>query len=279
MFILGTISVPPWHTFKSTSIASVCALEAKEQGANPSVEGLASLHSNHVPPYSSMTETLGQRQQQIHRQNSLALSSDNPKPSFLESMSAGDDFEDYKSGAYIGTNGCNRNNKNCEAAYGYDKKEQRQSRQKASLAFTPYPSPPSLSTPSPPSSELSPEQGDDSHIATLSEQRSAQTYYARLSAPPGTKEAKAQHAAVLNALETLPGRVVIRHEFGIDEDDVLNVISFRLEGGADKLEDVAALDGVIGIYPVRTRKRPRELPLGPLKAVRPHLQSAHILTG
>lgn len=80
------------------------------------------------------------------------------------------------------------------------------------------------------------------------------TYYARLSAVPGTEEAIAQHALVRKALLALPGKATIRHEFGMDEDDVLNVVSFKLEGNSDGLEEVAALAGVIGIYPVVSEK-------------------------
>lgn len=80
------------------------------------------------------------------------------------------------------------------------------------------------------------------------------TYYARLSAAPGTEEAKVQHALVREALLALPGKVTIRQEFGMDEDDVLNVISFKLEGDSDGLEEVAVLAGVIGIYPVVSEK-------------------------
>ncbi|KAG0216902.1 hypothetical protein B0O80DRAFT_499051 [Mortierella sp. GBAus27b] len=105
------------------------------------------------------------------------------------------------------------------------------------------------------------------------------TYYVRLSALPGTEEARIQHTVVVAALTALPGRVTIRHEFGMDEDDVLNVISFKLEGDSEGLEDVAALSGVIGIYPVRTRKRPKALPLGALKFTSPSLYSAHAMTG
>ncbi|KAG0213891.1 hypothetical protein BGX28_003315 [Mortierella sp. GBA30] len=109
--------------------------------------------------------------------------------------------------------------------------------------------------------------------------RISNTYYARLSAPPGTDEARKQHVVVRQALLSLPGLVAIRHEFGADEDDVLNVISFKLDGNSHGLEAVAALPSVIGIYPVRTRTRPKALPLGSLAITRPSLDSAHILTG
>ncbi|KAG0366756.1 hypothetical protein BGZ54_004918 [Gamsiella multidivaricata] len=138
-------------------------------------------------------------------------------------------------------------------------------------------------------SELRTENGPQESFASESPQRPnqesprrlmlAQTYYARLSAEPGTEKARAQHIAVAAALKSLPGHVLIRHEFGTDEDDVLNVISFKFEGDTDGLEQIAALEGVIGIYPVRTRKRPKTLPLGALKRTRPSLQSAHVLTG
>lgn len=86
----------------------------------------------------------------------------------------------------------------------------------------------------------------------------ARMYYVRLSAPPGTDEARTQHSTVTAALTSLPGRVTIRHEFGKDEDDVINVISFKLEGDNEGLEQVAALDGVVAIYPVvwMLRERP-----------------------
>lgn len=80
--------------------------------------------------------------------------------------------------------------------------------------------------------------------------RYSHTYYVKLSAEPGTEEARVQHANVARALMALPGTVTIRHEFGMDVDDVLNVISFKVEGSGDGLEQVAALEGVIGIYPV-----------------------------
>ncbi|KAG0086258.1 hypothetical protein BGZ92_008284 [Podila epicladia] len=124
------------------------------------------------------------------------------------------------------------------------------------------PSPPDAATPEPPRRA-----------------RYSHTYYAKLSAEPGTEEARVQHANVAEALMTLPSKVTIRHEFGMDTDDVLNVISFKIEGSGDGLEQVAALEGVIGIYPVHTRKRPKALPLGALKLTRPTLESAHLLTG
>ncbi|KAF9973794.1 hypothetical protein BGZ73_002954 [Actinomortierella ambigua] len=104
-------------------------------------------------------------------------------------------------------------------------------------------------------------------------------FYASLSAPPGTEEALLQHGAVIDALTELPGKVTIRHKFGAEPDDVLNVISFRIEGNSKGLEDVANVEGVIGIYPVRTRRRPKTVPLGSLKYAKPSLDSAHILTG
>ncbi|KAF9922857.1 hypothetical protein FBU30_007000 [Linnemannia zychae] len=139
----------------------------------------------------------------------------------------------------------------------------------------------------PPSGELAPEPTSTleypsqppTRQRTAPDRRLISAYYARLSAVPGSEEAKAQHILVRETLLTLPGKVTIRHEFGMDEDDVLNVISFKLEGHSEGLEEVAALQGVIGIYPVRTRKRPKALPLGSLQRTRPSLESAHILTG
>ncbi|KAK3818786.1 MAG: hypothetical protein J3Q66DRAFT_387644 [Benniella sp.] len=107
----------------------------------------------------------------------------------------------------------------------------------------------------------------------------ARMYYVLLSAPPRTEEARAQHTTVTAALTALPGRVILRHEFGQDEGDVINVISLKLDGGNEGLEEVAALNGVVAIYPVRTRKRTETLPLGPLKHTRPSLESAHNMTG
>ncbi|CAO3564026.1 unnamed protein product [Mortierella alpina] len=131
----------------------------------------------------------------------------------------------------------------------------------------------------PRANEIDPVPQDSSPLPSVPKRRASNTYYASLSALPGTPKAIAQHQTVTEALLALPGQVTIRQEFGADEDDVLNVISFKLEGDKDRLEAIAMLPGVIGIYPVRTRKRPKALPLGSLKLTRPSLESAHILTG
>ncbi|KAF9579654.1 hypothetical protein BGW38_004009, partial [Lunasporangiospora selenospora] len=67
--------------------------------------------------------------------------------------------------------------------------------------------------------------------AVPSQRRLVHTYYVELSAQAGTEEAKVQHQVVVQALQHLPGdgKITIRHEFGMDEDDVLNVISFKIE--------------------------------------------------
>ncbi|KAF9288891.1 hypothetical protein BGZ68_010424 [Mortierella alpina] len=127
--------------------------------------------------------------------------------------------------------------------------------------------------------EINPVPQDALQPPSVPRRRVSNTYYASLSALPSTPEAIAQHQTVREALLALSGQVTIRHEFGADDDDVLNVISFKLEGDKDQLEAIAMLPGVIGIYPVRTRKRPKALPLGSLKLTRPSLESAHILTG
>jgi hypothetical protein len=87
--------------------------------------------------------------------------------------------------------------------------------------------------------------------STTARRQRSNTYYVRLSALPGTEDAREQHLTVTEALLSLPdSKVTIRHEFGMDDDDVLNVISFKLEGSGDGLEEIAAMEGVIGIYPV-----------------------------
>lgn len=125
----------------------------------------------------------------------------------------------------------------------------------------------------------------DSPIKGPDNSSMARMYYVLLSAPPGTEEARVQRSTVTAALTSLQGRVILRHEFGQDEDDVINVISFKLDGGNEGLEEVVAIYPVVcllreTIYssyewiqvllifflsPLqRTRKRPEALPLGSL---------------
>ncbi|KAI1319598.1 hypothetical protein EDD11_003591 [Mortierella claussenii] len=82
-------------------------------------------------------------------------------------------------------------------------------------------------------------------------------------------------------MKSLPGHVTIRQEVGRDEDAVLNVISFKLQGNIDRLEEVAALEGVIGIYPVDNAdaKEAQSVANGRSDSHKAHLWFAHELTG
>ncbi|KAG0318389.1 hypothetical protein BGZ97_003889, partial [Linnemannia gamsii] len=287
--VLTTINVPPWLMFKGNTIVSVCALDVSVAGNEPNMVVLESAVQNQVGEHDDQTRQTQAYvqgfQQQQQQQKPLGFVESDPSldPTPLSGLQGrivtADPDQDLQSGGG-------------DAERGAKDAEQ---------------SP--LEAPSPPNPDiLSP---DDSSPPSVTEQtpllpppvnaspirRLANTYYARLSAIPGTEEAKSQHMMVREALLALPGKVTIRHEFGMDEDDVLNVISFKLEGNRDGLEEVAALAGVIGIYPVvsdldrlwlhsimftgllRTRKRPKALPLGSLQKTRPSLESAHILTG
>ncbi|KAG0291090.1 hypothetical protein BGZ96_005492 [Linnemannia gamsii] len=268
--VLTIINVPPWLMFKGNTIASVCALDVSVTGNDPRtvvVESDVQNQDDEHDDQARQTQTRVQGYQQQHQQRPLGFVRSDPSldPTPLsglqERIMAADSDLNLQSG-------------------GEDTERGARDAQQTPLEA---PSPPNPDTHSP----------DDSSPPSVTEQpplssppidtspirRLTNTYYARLSATPGTEEAKAQHVLVREALLSLPGKITIRHEFGIDEDDVLNVISFKLEGNRDGLEEIASLSGVIGIYPVRTRKRPKALPLGSLHRTRPSLESAHILTG
>ncbi|KAK3829969.1 MAG: hypothetical protein J3R72DRAFT_456417 [Linnemannia gamsii] len=241
--VLTIINVPPWLMFKGNTITSVCALDVPAGGGSAQVESNVVVES----PLTGLQGSIVAADPQQNTESSSAQS--------------GGDAETK------------------EAVPMQDHQQQ-----------TPLDAPPpTLSKPEAPVSDDEPPATTETpptlpplpkgNAGTPIQQRRGNTYYARLSAIPGTEAAKAQHTLVREALLALPGVVTIRHEFGMDEDDVLNVISFKLQGNGDGLEEVAALEGVIGIYPVRTRKRPKALPLGSLQKTRPSLESAHILTG
>ncbi|KAF9982049.1 hypothetical protein BGZ75_006585 [Mortierella antarctica] len=244
--VLATINVPPWLMFKGNTIVSVCAVEVQHQqwpagGANVAQAGIDATERNRE-------ERAPQQQQQQRPLHVDPIMNPVSYTSLQSSITA-------------------------------DADSKGQTDETDTAVPTADESIVSLDEGNRPGSEINPVPQDSSPSPSVPRRRVSNTYYASLSALPGTPEAVAQHQAVREALLALPGQVTIRHEFGADEDDVLNVISFKLEGVKDRLEAIAMLPGVIGIYPVRTRKRPKALPLGSLKLTRPSLESAHILTG
>ncbi|KAG9063681.1 hypothetical protein KI688_003792 [Linnemannia hyalina] len=264
--VLTIINVPPWLMFKGNTIASVCALDVSfgGEGNEPNVvvvetltQGQDGEHDERTREGQAHVQGFQQQQRPLGFVKSDPSLDSIPMSSLQGSIVVADPQLDSQS-----------------RSGGDMEKEAKDAQQ------TP------LEAPSPQNPDTS---SLDDLVAPVTEppttgsthpiRRLINTYYVRLSALPGTEEAKAQHALVRNALLALPGKVTIRQEFGRDEDDVLNVISFKLEGCSDELEEVAALPGVIGIYPVHTRKRPKALPLGSLQRTRPSLESAHILTG
>lgn len=235
ILVLTTINVPPWLMFKGNTIASVCALDVSvgSEGYEPNVvvvetqdqDGEHDERTREILAY-----VQGSQQQRQQQQRPLGcVDSD---PSLEERIVAADPHLDSQSRGEGDT-------------------------EKVAPDAPQTP----LEVPSPQNPYTS---SSDDFVAPTPEQpttgsthpirRLINTYYARLSAVPGTEEAIAQHAVVRKALLALPGKATIRHEFGMDEDDVLNVISFKLEGNSDGLEEVAALVGVIGIYPVVSEK-------------------------
>ncbi|GJJ70047.1 hypothetical protein EMPS_02396 [Entomortierella parvispora] len=294
-FVLLAINVPPWLMYKGNRIGAVCALEVTAPESPP---------SNFQPivgdsPLDDFASRSGQSAFSVEQ---LDLEAD--KEDRAQEVVAADEAVEDKGSisvkgspmdpspqARIITGDLKDNNKeNIPQDQEHEVDQQEAPSPKSTPAVEDAPLPTTEAAPSaippPPLSpkidehEKAPGDADTTKIGKPSRHVQTNTYYARLSAPPGTADAREQHRVVTQALLALPdGRVTIRHEFGMDEDDVLNVISFKLEGSGDGLEEIAAMNGVIGIYPVRTRKRPRALPLGSLQLTRPTLESAHILTG
>ncbi|KAF9405082.1 hypothetical protein BGZ94_003767, partial [Podila epigama] len=253
------ISVPPWLMFKGNTIASVCALDAPDNARASVLEENTNAHVAQESPGGAPDRTM----EHILDESTIEVKTADPGAETDEGAGEETDVAtvSHKSSSPIGE----------EPHQEIDNPD----------ATTETPAEVTPIESSPGNDE---EEEDESVIVSPPEDgprpiRTSHMYYAKLSAEPGTEEARLQHISVARALRELPGKVVIRHEFGMDADDVLNVISFRLEGSGDGLEQVAAMTGVIGIYPVRTRKRPKSIPLGSLQHIRPTLQSAHILTG
>ncbi|KAF9146907.1 hypothetical protein BG015_011473, partial [Linnemannia schmuckeri] len=268
ILVLTIINVPPWLMFKGNTIASVCALEVSVggEGYEPNVVVVESSAQDQDGEYEGR-----ERQAQAHVQGYQQQQQQRP----LEFVESGPSLNLIPlSGLQEGIVAAGPQ-LDLQGGGGGDTEREAKNAQQTPLEAPPPQNPDTHSI-----DESTPPVKEPPAIeSTPPIRRLINTYYARLSAIPGTEEAKAQHALVSEALRALPGKVMIRHEFGMDEDDVLNVISFKLEGNSDGLEEVAALAGVIGIYPVRTRKRPKALPLGSLQRTRPSLESAHILTG
>ncbi|KAF8988842.1 hypothetical protein BGZ52_010819 [Haplosporangium bisporale] len=248
---LAVVSVPPWLIYKGNTIASVCAIDvpAGSEAPPPTVAGDEPVQAANTAMEQSI---LGPSIKTVLKSSP---SSEQEATEAKESLPESDDSLDDS-----------RLTPSLQATIIANDLLMNDSAPAGEIA-PPVPdpevtSPPETDAPAPPRWA-----------------RYTRTYYVKLSAEPGTDEARVQHVNVAQALMDLPGKVTIRHEFGRDSDDVLNVISFKLEGSGDGLEQVAALDGVVGIYPVRTRKRPKALPLGSLKLTRPTLKSAHVLTG
>ncbi|KAG0332559.1 hypothetical protein BG000_009906 [Podila horticola] len=252
---LAVVNVPPWLMYKGNTIASVCAIDILAGSAKPP----AAVTGNEPVQVADAVE----------------------EHSILDPIAATAPASSSEQEATVATEATEATDALHESDYAFDG-----SRLTPSLQATIIAEDLALSdaTPEEEVASLAPEPEvtsplDEEAPAPPRRARYSHTYYAKLSAGPGTDEARVQHGDVAQALLALPGRVTIRHGFGMDADDVLNVISFKLEGSGDGLEQVAALEGVIGIYPVRTRRRPKALPLGSLKLTRPTLESAHILTG
>ncbi|KAF9143129.1 hypothetical protein BGX30_001249 [Mortierella sp. GBA39] len=264
--VLTIINVPPWLMFKGNTIASVCALDVSfgGEGNEPNIVVVETLTQGQDGEHDEQA-----REAQAHVQRSQQQQ----RPlGFVESDPS---LDSIPLSGFQGSNVVAYPQLDSQSRGGGDTERVAKDAQQTPLEA------PSLQNPdtSSPDDFAAPGTEPPTTGSTHPIRRLINTYYARLSAVPGTEEAKTQHALVRNALLALPGKVTIRQEFGMDEDDVLNVISFKLEGGSDGLEEVAALAGVIGIYPVHTRKRPKALPLGSLQRTRPSLESAHILTG
>ncbi|KAF9910104.1 hypothetical protein EC991_007236 [Linnemannia zychae] len=289
--VLTIINVPPWLMFKGNTIASVCALDVPVRGGDSVVETRVTVETSRQDPEQeqeqdqsipAQAQALGYQQQQQQRPLGFVETDPSMDPVPLsglqESIEAAGSSHDTDSSTL--QRGGDADLK--EAAPASDNHQQALLNALPSSSNPDIPEPDDTQLPiteAPPTTEVPPPTQPPTSNTGTPVRRQINTYYARLSAMPGTEEAKAQHLLVREALLALPGKVTIRHEFGMDEDDVLNVISFKLEGNSEGLEEVAALVGVVGIYPVRTRKRPKALPLGSLQKTRPSLESAHILTG
>lgn len=210
---LAVVNVPPWLMYKGNTIASVCAIDV---------------------PAGSGTTLAGDEPMQVANaavnQSKIVLQSsslsEQEATEAKESMSeSGDSLDDSRLTPSLQASIIANDSLLNDTA-----PEEEIAPPVSDLEVT---SPPETTAPAPP------RRGKYSH-----------TYYAKLSAEPGTDEARVQHLNVAQALMALPGKVMIRHKFGMDTDDVLNVISFKLEGSGDGLKQVAELNGVIGIYPV-----------------------------
>lgn len=262
-FVLLAINVPPWLVFKGNRIAAVCALEVMAPYPPPSSFPPVVRDS----PLDESERRSGQtafsveqidleaeeenKEQEVAAENrkddKSTIYEDGPplNPSLQAEITTGDLFENNPEGT--------------RREPGVDQHQTPIPKDTPAVVTAPLPAtettPPSTTAPplTPKADEHEKEHGDadSTTIRKPSRHRRINTYYARLSAAPGTEDAREQHRAVSQALLALPdSKVTIRHEFGMDEDDVLNVISFKIEGSGDGLEEIAALDGVIGIYPV-----------------------------
>ncbi|KAF9089585.1 hypothetical protein BGX29_011983 [Mortierella sp. GBA35] len=290
VLFLAIIEVPPWLMFKGNIIAFVYVLDAPihagARGGDLRVDkGGAGTETRNEPTVDEAVE-LAEKQDPVDERRELEEAQAGAYKTYLEQKPLGFKESDpslnpvYPAGLptdIMAADPIENSNPESgkETAATKDEKEDVTPTEPSADSL---PSPPTVPPTSPPEPSTEPPPTKPP-LSSPPIRRLINTYYARLSATPGTEEAKAQHILVKKALLALPGKVAIRHEFWMDEDDVLNVISFKLEGNSDELEEVAALDGVIGIYPVRTRKRPKALPLGSLQRTRPSLESAHILTG
>ncbi|KAG0199598.1 hypothetical protein BGX33_011545 [Mortierella sp. NVP41] len=290
VLFLAIIEVPPWLMFKGNIIAFVYVLDAPihagARGGDLRVDkGGAGTETRNEPTVDEAVE-LAEKQDPVDERRELEEAQAGAYKTYLEQKPLGFKEPDpslnpvYPAGLQTDIMAADPiENSNPESgketAATKDEKEDVAPTEPSADSL---PSPPTVPPTSPPEPSTEPPPTKPP-LSSPPIRRLINTYYARLSANPGTEEAKAQHILVKKALLALPGKVAIRHEFWMDENDVLNVISFKLEGNSDELEEVAALDGVIGIYPVRTRKRPKALPLGSLQRTRPSLESAHILTG
>ncbi|KAG0344026.1 hypothetical protein BG004_004797 [Podila humilis] len=251
LLVLAVVDVPPWLVYKGNTIAFVCSIDV----ANLQPHG-ASTDATAEAVVTTKVYTDGSEHE-------------------------GNFFEDARlspslQASIVATNNINKASladMNDTSAQPTAPEQQHQEPQRR-VVDTSIPAPSNFTT-------LTPNQPPALNNENVPPRRVqyGHTYYAKLSADPGTEEARVQHVQVAQTLMALPGKVTIRHQFGMDPDDVLNVISFKLEGTNDGLERVAALEGVIGIFPVRTRKRPKAIPLGSLQLTRPTLESAHLLTG
>ncbi|KAG0027455.1 hypothetical protein BGZ81_005628 [Podila clonocystis] len=212
---LAVVNVPPWLMYKGNTIASVCAIDIPAGSITPpaAVEGNEPVQvADVVEEHTLLDPVVATVPVSSNEQDATEA-----KAALSESDNAFDGSQLTPSlQATIISNDLLLNNRSpTEEVAPLDPEPE-------------LTSPPDAAAPAPPRRA-----------------RYSHTYYAKLSAEPGTEEARVQHTNIAQALLTLPGKVTIRHEFGMDADDVLNVISFKLEGSGDGLEQVAALEGVI----------------------------------